>query len=107
MEPNAPERIASLQAARSRGIHRSDNCNEARPETHQNLIHTFQRTRASHRGANGAARPVSAGPAAPNHFIFSVTYSDHTRTHLGGGDRTRTDDPLLAKQVLSQLSYTP
>ena len=26
---------------------------------------------------------------------------------LGGGDRVRTDDPLLAKQVLSQLSYTP
>jgi len=25
----------------------------------------------------------------------------------GGGDRDRTDDPLLAKQVLSQLSYTP
>ena len=25
----------------------------------------------------------------------------------GGGERTRTDDPLLAKQVLSQLSYTP
>ena len=24
-----------------------------------------------------------------------------------GGDRTRTDDPLLAKQVLSQLSYAP
>ena len=24
-----------------------------------------------------------------------------------GGDRVRTDDPLLAKQVLSQLSYTP
>ena len=24
-----------------------------------------------------------------------------------GGDRARTDDPLLAKQVLSQLSYTP
>ena len=27
---------------------------------------------------------------------------------LNGGDsRARTDDPLLAKQVLSQLSYTP
>ena len=26
---------------------------------------------------------------------------------IGGGDRNRTDDPLLAKQVLSQLSYTP
>ena len=25
----------------------------------------------------------------------------------GGGERSRTDDPLLAKQVLSQLSYTP
>ena len=26
---------------------------------------------------------------------------------VGGGERDRTDDPLLAKQVLSQLSYTP
>ena len=26
---------------------------------------------------------------------------------LGGGRRDRTDDPLLAKQVLSQLSYAP
>ena len=25
----------------------------------------------------------------------------------GGAYRDRTDDPLLAKQVLSQLSYTP
>ena len=25
----------------------------------------------------------------------------------GGDNRVRTDDPLLAKQVLSQLSYTP
>ena len=28
-------------------------------------------------------------------------------TFDGGGERDRTDDPLLAKQVLSQLSYTP
>ena len=27
--------------------------------------------------------------------------------HRGGDERNRTDDPLLAKQVLSQLSYTP
>ncbi len=26
---------------------------------------------------------------------------------IGGDERDRTDDPLLAKQVLSQLSYTP
>jgi hypothetical protein len=25
----------------------------------------------------------------------------------GGGERDRTDDLLLAKQALSQLSYTP
>src|SRR2546426_3946641 len=29
------------------------------------------------------------------------------RPPLGGADRNRTDDPLLAKQVLSQLSYSP
>ena len=31
---------------------------------------------------------------------------DFTRRH-GGASRDRTDDPLLAKQVLSQLSYGP
>ena len=30
-----------------------------------------------------------------------------TREGIGGRDRDRTGDPLLAKQVLSQLSYTP
>jgi hypothetical protein len=29
------------------------------------------------------------------------------RLKSGGRDRARTGDPLLAKQVLSQLSYTP
>ena len=29
------------------------------------------------------------------------------RSAPGGDERDRTDDPLLAKQVLSQLSYTP
>ena len=28
-------------------------------------------------------------------------------TGVGGAGRDRTDDPLLAKQVLSQLSYSP
>jgi hypothetical protein len=30
-----------------------------------------------------------------------------TSTPDGGAGRDRTDDPLLAKQVLSQLSYGP
>ena len=31
----------------------------------------------------------------------------HSPLFCGGGKRIRTDDPLLAKQVLYQLSYTP
>ena len=34
-------------------------------------------------------------------------YCNLVTTKSGGGERDRTDDPLLAKQVLSQLSYTP
>lgn len=30
-----------------------------------------------------------------------------TEPETGGASRDRTDDPLLAKQVLSQLSYGP
>ena len=36
---------------------------------------------------------------------FSTYKSGHYMTN--GGKRDRTDDLLLAKQVLSQLSYTP
>jgi hypothetical protein len=32
---------------------------------------------------------------------------NESRMSLGGADRDRTGDPLLAKQVLSQLSYSP
>ena len=56
-------------------------------------------------------------PATPNLMLLRDTASwlghsaqsrrHHLNTISGGGDRTRTDDPLLAKQVLSQLSYTP
>ena len=33
--------------------------------------------------------------------------ADAARRGSNGGDRIRTDDPLLAKQVLYQLSYAP
>ena len=46
-----------------------------------------------------------------NDSRFHDRTEQHTRCvarlNLGGGERDRTDDPLLAKQVLSQLSYTP
>ena len=43
--------------------------------------------------------------------VCSLVYSTSccTKMHLtrGGDERDRTADPLLARQVLSQLSYTP
>ena len=34
-------------------------------------------------------------------------FTFHFSQNIGGGERVRTDDPLRARQVLSQLSYTP
>ena len=37
-----------------------------------------------------------------------MLHVEHTnRVGYGGAERDRTVDPLLAKQVLSQLSYSP
>ena len=42
------------------------------------------------------------------HWTFDCGSPPVSRTGKnGGGERDRTDDPLLAKQVLSQLSYAP
>ena len=38
--------------------------------------------------------------------VFRLSRS-RSRGGIGGAGRDRTDDPLLAKQVLSQLSYSP
>lgn len=40
------------------------------------------------------------------HHMICAFASSISKT-FGGGGRDRTDDPLLAKQVLSQLSYAP
>ena len=39
-----------------------------------------------------------------DYFSISNLYFSYL---FGGGERDRTDDLLLAKQALSQLSYTP
>ena len=38
---------------------------------------------------------------------FSSVFSDFRLSSDGGDEENRTPDPLLARQVLSQLSYTP
>ena len=40
-------------------------------------------------------------------FGLSLIWLVLTSFPLGGDEEDRTPDPLLAKQVLSQLSYTP
>src|SRR5271166_2418758 len=76
-----------------------------RPETHQNLIHPDKDQRL-----HLETPPASQFPQNRQCRLLSLLHDTirSTRHHQsGGGDRTRTDDPLLAKQVLSQLSYTP
>ena len=41
------------------------------------------------------------------HNVYQPTTSRLSTTNHGGATRDRTADPLLAKQVLSQLSYSP
>ena len=52
---------------------------------------------------------VGLGGLEPPASPLSGVRSNHLsyRPKSGGAYRDRTDDPLLAKQVLSQLSYTP
>ena len=40
-------------------------------------------------------------------FVEHIGSNKVRETKFGGDYRDRTDDPLLAKQVLSQLSYAP
>jgi hypothetical protein len=96
---------------------------QARPETHQNLIHpdkdlpsdndpragASNRRRQRHRSSilNFQAQNHQCRLRSLLRDISQPTRHPNPTSDHGGGDRTRTDDPLLAKQVLSQLSYTP
>ena len=57
-------------------------------------------------GSSGLEPPTSRlSGVRSNHLSYEPFYS--ALRAYGGDERDRTDDPLLAKQVLSQLSYTP
>jgi hypothetical protein len=53
--------------------------------------------------------PFSALSRSRDSFAIADAARDNAPSALrgGGGERNRTDDLLLAKQALSQLSYTP
>ena len=61
-------------------------------------------------GSSGLEPPTSRlSGVRSNHLSYEPIQFSRGRSSLafGGDERDRTDDPLLAKQVLSQLSYTP
>ena len=41
------------------------------------------------------------------YIAYSAMFPHLLRKCYGGDEENRTPDPLLARQVLSQLSYTP
>ncbi len=61
---------------------------------------------AQRRTACGAP-PRTGISARSSKFRHPSACRPATGRHLGGGERIRTDDLLLAKQALSRLSYTP
>ena len=58
-------------------------------------------------GSSGLEPPTSRlSGVRSNHLSYEPLFTAPFRA-VGGDKRDRTADPLLAKQVLSQLSYTP
>ena len=54
-----------------------------------------------------SVRPSRPVPVLWNSHCRIPTVNDPLRSRPGGGDRARTDDLMLAKHALSQLSYAP
>ena len=54
-----------------------------------------------------AEQAQGISPGANFYFFKDKVAASHQHQNLGGAERDRTADPLLAKQVLSQLSYSP
>jgi hypothetical protein len=86
------------------------------PRSHHNSLFTLQSTPAAvaRRGVAQASPNVAHALAfrRPRRWRLAVQLGCTGRPAKprfagGGGERIRTDDLLLAKQALSQLSYTP
>ena len=61
----------------------------------------------SESASNGASMPTPIHSRCPKLAFFISLLGDRPGMSGGGAEGIRTPDPLLAKQVLSQLSYGP
>ena len=80
---------------RSSSYSRSKICFTSSVLLKNNRYHWFLETRSKQRAA-----PLASALYPRQHIPRGAPL-------FGGAGRDRTDDPLLAKQVLSQLSYSP
>jgi hypothetical protein len=81
-----------------------------RPKNHQPQLHRTRTgpTRHQTRAAEDIDHTRNALPRTPTRKpLKEPPRGDPPPTGAHGDGRVRTDDPLLAKQVLSQLSYAP
>ena len=58
-------------------------------------------------GEKPAGTSKSGGPVSGSASLMKVAAIRKQRISLGGADRDRTGDLMLAKHALSQLSYSP
>ena len=108
--------LAPLQQAKLRFAERARCRAACPPRSHDNSSSPFNqhpapRVRAGNRVLLRASAPPRLAPhrrggASRRSAAAPVGWRSHGFAS-GGGERIRTDDLLLAKQALSQLSYTP
>ena len=107
------QRATSFIASQRQGIHQMPllrltaviPCRDKQPRTTASL---HSHSRRPDNPLLGDTRSAAKKPYLPCQRSVSASVQERApRPHNGGADRDRTGDPLLAKQVLSQLSYGP
>ena len=72
------------------------------PVSHHSLVKQFTEL------FSFTARAFRSSPLLyTSRLVLHDSFVLRFRINLGGDEESRTPDPLLARQVLSQLSYTP
>ena len=81
------------------------------PRHHWNRLRTWVKTQTwkppDQSSLHDFCRTGTNAKASCKLLSSSEGYPGSTPKRIGGAERDRTADPLLAKQVLSQLSYSP